>query len=68
MATKKQETMVLVAVKGTTAKSIKEGLPGVLTMEGKKLKKEPQWRGYYFQLRNKEAFLAQPLYPKGKKL
>lgn len=68
MAKKPQETLLLVAVKGTNARSIKEGIASILTAEAQRMKKESSWKGYYFQLRRKEAFLAKPIYPKGKKL
>lgn len=64
----KNETLLLVAVKGTKAQILKEGIASVLTSEGKKLKKETQWKGYYFQLRSRDGFKAKPIWPEGKKL
>lgn len=68
MPKKIQETLLLVAVKGTNARPIKEGIASILTAEAHRMKKESAWKGYYFQLRRKEAFKAKPIYPKGRKL
>jgi hypothetical protein len=65
---KQPETLLLVAVKGTRSQIIKEGIASILTTEGKKLKKETAWKGYYFQLRSKDGYKAKPIWPEGKKL
>ena len=65
---KPQQPFFLVAVKGNKATVIKEGMPAILTKEGRRLKKEPQYRGYYFQLRSAQGFKAKPIWPEGKRI
>jgi len=68
MATKQQDTLLLTATKGVKSQIIKEGIAATLAMEGKRLKKETQWKGYYFQLRSRDGYKAKPIWPEGKKL
>ena len=65
---KKEPTLHLVAIKGASSKVIQDGTASILTTKGKSLKKLPQWKGYYFQIRSVAGYKNKPIWPEGKSL
>lgn len=57
-----EKKLYLTGIYGGKAKVIKEGIRSFLVAEMAKLKKQPQYKNYEFQIRNPDAFKSWPIY------
>lgn len=56
------DQFILVAIKGSHHRPVKgPAIIQIIASERGKLKKEPQWRGWEFQVRDPEAYKAMPI-------
>ncbi len=56
-----EQQFILVAVKGTHHEPVKEGVVTIVQSERTRLKKEPAWKGWLFQVRTPEGYKAVPI-------
>ncbi len=56
MASNQDEKLYLVAVKGTSTRVVKEGVPKILGAEKKRLIASGNWKGWVFQIRNPAGY------------
>ena len=53
--------MLLIAIKGTRTQIVAEGVAPILQIKKTALKKEIQWKGYTWDIRNPDAYKAMPI-------
>ncbi len=53
---KQDETFLLVAIKGSSTRVVKEGVIKIIQGEKSKLKKDYNWKGWIFQVRTPEGY------------
>lgn len=64
---KNNGTFVLVAIKGKMHQAVKEGSPEFCQSQRTIFKAMPSWKGWTFQVRNKEAYRKNPILEKKNK-